>query len=328
MYGNGLHLPVLPEMIPGILEKVRAPQLPDAGTDFYVDWAGTKTRIPMLSWVPERFGGVTAANAPVQSDGYRSDADEYVALALSTTSQTETYRVVELGAGHAPWAVMGIVCARRLGKIASGIAVEADERRASWAMQHAADNGVTAELVTGSPQEIARRLAEPMDTELRVVRAAAWTERVVVRFPVLDEIDMGGAAEAEVDPAMDYRGAHPDHIDVPAITLRDLLADDVPTDLMHVDLQGQEALVLLPETELICQRVRYMVVGTHNRAVEGQLMEALLPAEWALLMEKPSTAFFDGVKPTLTGFTTHDGSQVWANSRFRDADPEILRRQA
>lgn len=327
MFGNGLHLPVTPEMIPGILESIRSVDVPDHGTEFHVDWVGIRTRIPMLTWVPGRFAGTTNPKAPVDSDGYRSDADEYVALTLSLTSQAETYRVVELGSGHAPWAVMGIVCARRLGKRATGIAVEADARRASWAMQHARDNGVTAELVTGTPAEMAARLHAPATCELLVVQAAIWTERQFVRFPVLDRDDMGGAASAEMDPDMDYRGAHPDHIDVPAITLRDVLTSQHPTDLLHVDLQAQEADVLIPEQELIAQQVRTMVVGTHNRLVEGLIQQAFLSTEWALLMESPSRAFFDGVKPTLTGFTTHDGTQVWANSRFRDADPVIIRPQ-
>jgi len=325
MYGNGLHLPVLPAMVPPILETVRAAELPSAEEDFRVDWAGVRTRITMLPWAPQRFRGTTSTRVPVPSDGYRSEAEEYVALALSLHSDRSTYRVVELGAGWAPWAVMGIVCARRLGKQASGIAVEADPLRASWAMQHAADNDVSAELITGTVESITEQLATPMTTQLRVVQAAAWTEATTLRFPVLPEDDMGGAASAESDPAMDYRGAHLEHVDVPAITLRDVLSAQQPTDLLHVDLQGQEAAVLLPEAELIAQRVRFMVVGTHNRWVEGQLQEAFLAGEWALLMESPSTAFFDGVKPTLTGFTTHDGNQIWANSRFRDADPRIIR---
>jgi len=33
------------------------------------------------------------------------------------------------------------------------------------------------------------------------------------------------------------------------------------------------------------------------------------------------------VKPTLTGFTTQDGNQLYANSRFRDADPIVIRQR-
>ena len=325
MLGNGLHLPVTPAMVPEILEQARCLDLPDNEGVFRVDWAGVRTRIPMLPWAPARYAGTTSTRVPVPSDGYRSEAEEYVSLILSLTSSTDTYRVVEAGAGWAPWAVMGIVCAKRLGKQAHGIAVEADATRAGWAMRHAEDNNLTAELLTGSPAELAAALASASTADLRVVQAAVWTESTTLRFPTLDAQDMGGAVNTEVDPNMDYRGANLPHVDVPTVTLAGLLAGPAPTDLLHVDVQGMECEVLLPERKLIAQRVRFMTVGTHDRHVEGRLQDAYLREEWALLLESPCRAVFDGVKPTLTGFTTQDGNQVWANSRFRDANPLILR---
>lgn len=327
MLGNGLHLPVSPAMIPVILEDARWAALPDHEGVFRVDWAGIRTRIGMLPWAPQRFAGTTSTRVPVPSDGYRSESEEYVSLVLSLSSDTATYRVVEAGAGWAPWAVMGIVCARRLGKRATGIAVEADPTRASWAMQHASDNGVSAELLVGTPEELVAALGQESTTELRVVQAAVWHTATTLRFPVLDGDDMGGAVSAESAPNMDYRGANLTHVDVPTVTLASLLSETEPTDLLHVDVQGMECEVLLPDRELIAQRVRFMTVGTHDRHVEGRLQDAFLREEWALLLESPCTAVFDGVKPTLTGFTTQDGNQVWANSRFRDANPLILRQR-
>lgn len=32
---------------------MRASTLPDAGDDFFVDWAGVRTNIGMLSWAPQ-----------------------------------------------------------------------------------------------------------------------------------------------------------------------------------------------------------------------------------------------------------------------------------
>ncbi len=324
MYGNGLHLPIYPARVPEILETLRATDLPENDGIFCVDWAGIRTRIAMLPWAPMRFAGTTRTRIPVPSDGYRSEAEEYVGLAISLINEKETYRIVEVGAGWAPWAVMGIVLARRQGKRASGIAVEADPLRATWCLQHAADNGVQAELIRGTPAEIVTALAASA-AELQVVQAAGWATLTTLRFPVLDEDDMGGAVNESKSPEMDYRGAHLEHFDVPTVTLNSLLGNDDSTDLLHIDLQGMELEVILPGTELIESKVRFMAVGTHNRYVEGQLQEHLLKREWALLMESPSTAVFDGVRPTLTGFTTQDGNQLWANSRFRDTPPVIYR---
>jgi hypothetical protein len=88
-----------------------------------------------------------------------------------------------------------------------------------------------------------------------------------------------------------------------------------------------ELEVILPALELIERKVRFLAVGTHNRYVEGMLQQTLLRREWALLLESPSTAIFDGVRPSLTGFTVQDGNQLWANSRFRDAHPMLIRQR-
>ena len=304
MFGNGLHLIVSPDDYPRYLERLRDPASPDAGAEFLVDWAGIRTRIPMLPWSPQEFAGTTSTALPIPTDGYRSEAEEYVGLALSLVSDRDAYRVIEVGAGWGPWAVMGVRCAQRMGKRATGIAVEADPTKAAWARQHAIDNGVADDVT--------------------VIDAACWHTSTTLRFPLVEPHDMGGAVNTGTG-TMDNRGAHFDHIEVPAITLEELLDVDEPTDLLHIDLQGMELEVIVPALELIERKVRFLAVGTHNRYVEGVLQHTLLPREWALLMESPSTAIFDGVKPTLTGFTVQDGNQFYANSRFRDADPGIIR---
>lgn len=307
MFGNGLHLIVPPNSYPEWLEELRVPT-PTAEPDLYIDWAGIRTRTGMLPWAPSELAGTTCADLPIPSDGYRSEAEEYVGLAIALAGAQETFTLVEVGAGWAPWAVMGAVCAKRVGKRARSVAVEADSTKADWAAQHARDNGLT-------------------DEDFRLIRAAAWHSAGTLRFPVLDADDMGGAVTLESEVTMDYRGAHFAHVDVPAVSLLSLIDDPIPTDLLHIDLQGMELEVLLPTLDAIEQHVRFLAVGTHDRYVEGMLQRTLLAREWALLMESPSTAVFDGVKPTLAGFTVQDGNQFYANSRFREADPRIIRRR-
>ena len=214
--------------------------------------------------------GTTNTDLPIPTDGCRSEAEEYVALALSLTNDRDSYQVVE-----------------------------AEPQRASWARQHSVDNGV--------------------DSLVTVIEATCWRTETTLSFPVLDAIDMGGAvlageATSDGSPSMDYWGAFLEH-------------RDEPTGLLHIDLQGIELEVTLPALELIEQNVRFLAVGTHNRYIEGMLQQTLLRREWALLLESPSTAIFDGVRPSLSGFTVQDGNQLWANSRFRDAHPMLIRQR-
>lgn len=317
--GNGIAVPITTAMCPPLLETLRAPDLPDAGSEFYVDWAGVRTRIAMLPWAPQELRGVTVTDLPIPDDGYRSEDIEYAALAQALTTATGTFRIVEVGAGWAPWVVSGIVVARRLGLQPYGIAVEADTRRSEWALQHAADNGIHAELVAGTPDEIAAALAEPPgDIQMRVVRAAGWHTRTTLQFPDIDEHDMGAAVWTLPGTDVDYRGAHLSHHDVPTVTLRSLLESDDRTDLLHVDVQGVEFALLEPEADIVQRSARYLAVGTTNRLVEGQLQQFFLARGWGLIVDAPCTAVFTMTHPTLSGFTVQDGNQLWENPFLRE----------
>ncbi len=316
--GNGLTAPIGTSDYPGLLESLRADALPAAEPDFYVGWDGIRTRVTMLPFAPPDLAGRVDTRLPIPDDGYRSEDIEYVSLAQALATAHETFRIVEVGAGWAPWSVAGIVAARRRGLAATGIAVEADEARSGWALQHAADNGVRAELITGTPDAIAAGVLAPWgDTELRVVRAAGWHSRTTLQFPVLDEGDMGGAVWTLPGTDVDYRGAHLPHYDVPAVALADLLEAATPTDLLHIDVQGVEYELVEPASGDIQSNVRLMAIGTSDRLSEGRLQQHFLSRGWGLAIDDPCTALFTMTHPTLAGFTVQDGLQLWENPFLR-----------
>lgn len=320
--GNGLTVPIRPDDYPALLESLRARELPPADPAFYVDWDGIRTRIAMLPWAPTELAGRVNTSLPIPDDGYRSEDVEYAALAAALNSARDTFRIVEIGAGWAPWAVAGIVQARRRGLRASGIAVEADETRSAWAMQHAADNDVRAVLVAGTVADIVAQLAEPAgDVELRVVRGAGWHTSTMLQFPELDAGDMGGAVWTLPGTDVDYRGAHLPHRDVPAVSVAALLDAPERTDLLHIDVQGVEYDLIEPATDAIQGCVRLMAVGTTDRLTEGLLQRHLLTRGWGLAIEVPCTAVFTMTHPTLAGFTVQDGTQLWENPFVRDDFP-------
>ncbi|MFN8172840.1 MAG: hypothetical protein U0R65_13380 [Candidatus Nanopelagicales bacterium] len=319
--GNGWTIPLTAVDVPALLESMRADSLPDPDPDFYVDWKGVRTRIAMLPWAPAALAGQVTTTLPIPDDGYRSEDVEYACLAAALQGADTTFRIVEVGAGWAPWCVAGIVLGRRRGLRVRGVAVEADKLRAGWAMQHAADNAVTAELLTGSPEELVARLQEGTEAELTVVQAAAWHETTTLSFPDLDEGDMGGAVWTLPGTDVDYRGAHLTHHEVPAVSLRALLADDTLTDLLHVDVQGVECDLLLPASDDIQAQVRLMAIGTSDRLSEGRLQQHFLARGWGLRIDDPCTAVFSMTHPTLAGFTVQDGTQLWENPFLRPDFP-------
>jgi FkbM family methyltransferase len=316
--GNGIARPIDAERVIALLESVRASDLPDPGSDFLVDWSGIRTRVGMLPWAPTELIGTVSRELPIPDDGYRSEDVEYAALAQAIDTAEGTFRVVEVGAGWAPWAVSGIVYARRRGLTAQAVAVEADPTRADWAMQHAVDNDVSARLLTGTPEEIAEALAGAADdVELQVVLAAGWHTTTTLQFPDLDESDMGAAVWTLPGTDVDYRGAHLSHHDVPAVSLTSLLEGHVRTDFLHVDVQGVEFDLLDPMSDVIQRNVRLMMVGTTDRLAEGRLQQHFLSRGWGLLIDQPCTANFLMTHPTLSGFTVQDGNQLWENPFLR-----------
>ena len=323
--GNGIAVPIADDDFPALLESLRVDPLPDTEDEFFVDWMGVRTRIPMLPWAPSELAGTTSRELPIPDDGYRSEDFEYVALARAIRGVDDhPIRVIEIGAGWAPWAVGGLVAARHRGLPAIGVAIEADPRKCAWALQHARDNAIDAVEVTGKPRHLGKRLGECVDRWrqdsqlLVVVEAAAWHETGTVEFPDAPVDDMGTAVWTFPGTDVDYRGAHLKHTKISAISMQELLEavrapSDSPIDLLHVDVQGVEFELLEKTAGAVQDNTRIMAVGTHNRLSEGQLQYFFLERGWGLLIDKPCKAHFTMTHPTLSGFTEQDGMQLWEN---------------
>ena len=323
--GNGIAIPIGDDDYADLLESLRVEEIPDPEDQFFVDWMGVRTRIPMLPWAPGKLAGTFNRELPIPDDGYRSEDFEYVALARALRDVADhPFRIIEIGAGWAPWAVAGLVAARQRELPAIGIAVEADPRKCEWACQHARDNEIDVARVSAKPKHLTKRLREATDTWsgeghlLVVVEAAAWHETTTVEFPHAPVEDMGTAVWTMPGTDVDYRGAHLRHRDIPAIAVRELLEaiqtpTDVPIDLLHVDVQGVEFELLERTAGAIQDNTRLMAVGTHNRLSEGQLQYFFLERGWGLLIDKPCKAHFTMTHPTLSGFTEQDGMQLWEN---------------
>ena len=325
--GNGVSVPITATEIPALLETLRAEHTNASEPDMLIDWMGVRTRIPMLPWAPGELAGTVSTALPIPDDGYRSEDVEYAALARALHGVSDhPVRVVEVGAGWAPWAVAAMVQARQRGLPGIAVAVEADPRKCRWAVQHAEDNSIPVSVVTGKPRQLVKRLREALahDDEtgqhLVVVQAAAWVETGTVEFPEAPVDDMGTAVWTLPGTDVDYRGAHLAHREIPAIAVADLLesicstgTDASPVDLLHIDVQGVEFELLHAAAGEVQECTRLMAVGTHNRWSEGQLQYFFLERGWGLLIDSPCTAHFTMTHPTLSGFTEQDGMQLYEN---------------
>ena len=274
---------------------------------YVLDFMGTRTRTSTL-WNSARvFDGQVMAR-PVPHDLF--EAIEWVGLLKAVvTAQPNCFVMMELGAGWGPWLAAGAVACRSRGlHDVRLLGVEADPGRFALMQTHLADNGVPPDAQT-------------------LICAAVGVEAGNARWPRIgDPANAGGArpvrqAASGLDVAdAAYMGrAIEEFIEVEIVAFDSLLVREPVWDLVHIDVQGWEAKLCAGSIDLLSRRVKWLVVGTHSRVLDGETLGILHAAGWRLENEKPTRFRFDPTKPTLESMAEVDGAQVWRNPRLVEA---------
>ncbi|TIU30915.1 MAG: class I SAM-dependent methyltransferase, partial [Mesorhizobium sp.] len=87
------------------------------------------------------------------------------------------------------------------------------------------------------------------------------------------------------------------------------IVENEPVDLLHIDIQGGEADFIDAAIGDLNKFVRYIVIGTHSRQIEGRIMNTLLNQGWKLEMERPAIIGLPDGRPQILV----DGVQGWRN---------------
>jgi FkbM family methyltransferase len=277
--------------------------------DHFVDGFGNKTPFATVPFCQGVRPG--PLQLPVPGDNYHAEAIEYVALVDSIDrADPHRYSVVEIGAAWGPWVSLGGTLARRTGRTDITLAaVEADPDRFQLGAKQLIANELRPEdPIPGEAESGPWTQRGPV--RCRLIQGAAGAEEGILYFPKLNLADLG--ASASEDPIeYDYRGADCDSFEVKAYTLTQILEGIDQVDLLHIDIQGSEFDLLSGSLDALNSKVRAMLVGTHSRVIEGQIIDLLLDKGWDLWREKPCRVEWDKVTPTLPGRTTDDGCQYW-----------------
>jgi FkbM family methyltransferase len=280
----------------GILsEFLNSERKPEPG--FVVDFLGTKIRATSL-WKEARELHGQVLGLPIPGD-FHAEAVEWIGLLKAVRSATDRYVAMELGAGFGPWAIAGAVAARRRNiRDIRLTAVEGDSAHYRSLRQHFIDNGFNPD-------------------QHRLLEAAVGAVGGVADWPVLDD-----ATASEVwgsRPVIDkccYTGEVPQLTkQIRVISMRDLVTQEVRWDLIHIDVQGHEFEICRSCVDALNERAHWLVIGTHSRKIEGDLLELFYRAGWQLEHEKPAKFAVQPNPASLEAMTTLDGTQVWRNPR-------------
>jgi len=152
--------------------------------------------------------------------------------------------------------------------------------------------------------------------------AAVGVQAGVARWPKLaSPADMSGAKPLSTEADRECLSPYFDcdkTIDVPLVSFADLLGKRPHWDLVHMDVQGSELELCNACRQPLAERVRYLVVGTHWRSIDGQMMDLMFGEGWALEYEKPAVMKcpVPANTPHIFHHTAVDGVQVWRNPRI------------
>jgi len=259
---------------------------------FFNDFLGAKTRI---SYLPAAYGAKsgTVEGPPNSSRQGMHGPAEWLGTLKSVLEARGELVAVELGAGWAPWLVTVAVAAQKLGiKDVRLIGVEGSLEHVEFCRQHFRDNGLDPDAH-------------------QIVHAVAGACDGVARFPkLLDPSDHYGANAAfdgEETGAGAGLGAWEE---IPSLSLETILKGVERVDILHCDIQGAETQVFTPAMPRLGESTRRIVVGTHSRKIESELLDLFSENGWDLEHEQPCL-----IKQHRDGriMLMRDGEQIWRN---------------
>jgi FkbM family methyltransferase len=262
---------------------------------FTIDFLGVRTSIEFSPQFKNLNGSVE--NIPVPAN-FRAETVEWAALIKSVEMANDKYAIAEIGASYGPWIADGLIAAKKKDiSDVFAVAIEADEYFHSCIAKHLSNNGL-----------------EGVSCETLLGIAAA--EDGFAYFPNVESgIDWGASAVfSDTPPSIDYRGRPLGYSKMAAFSLATILKAKPVFDLVHVDIQGSEREVIPSGINVLNEKVKRLVIGTHSRSIEGMLVDLLSSAGWLLDAEKPCKFSLPVMPERISEKHTFlDGTQVWVN---------------
>lgn len=242
------------------------------------------------SILQDRAGQVEGVPIPAN---WHADIAEWAAALRAVELSGERFVVTELGCGWGCWMNNTGVAARATGRQVKVIGIEGDSGHIEFARESLATNGFR-------------------DDEIELHRGIATFQRGVALFPRQEVPGLSWGSEPIFNPTDAQRQQATEsgqYDEITMVPLADVIAGEPRIDLLHIDIQGGEADLVEQSLPLLCQKVAYMLIGTHSKQIEGRLYSALLAAGWHLEMERPALFEIVEGQPRVKV----DGVQGWRN---------------
>lgn len=232
-----------------------------------------------------------------QPNNWHADIAEFAAALRAVDISGSTFTVLELGCGWGCWLNNTGAAARRAGKKVKLLGIEGDAGHVEFANQSMKTNGY-------------------LSNEYSIMHGVAAATKGRALFPKQSNAGVHwglepvfGASDKQIAKAL-TEGTH-DNLEM--IALSDVIVENGKLDLLHIDIQGGEAELVRDSIETCNSSVRYIVIGTHSRFIEGTLEKLMFDNDWELEVDRPAISSLENGVQTLRV----DGVQGWRNRRLK-----------
>jgi FkbM family methyltransferase len=274
-----------------------------------VNFLGVRTREAFSAGMT---GVVSSGDRWVDTEypDFNEEYFEWIDVLEAALAATDSFTMIELGAGWGRWLMNGAAAARRDRDLPVRlIGVEAEPTHFSWLRQHFSDNGVDERTMTLIEAAVA---AQAGTVRFHVGDPSAWYGQAI-------ELDSPPLVRAPLrlrlrqwlrgSPGPEARRI----VDVPAVTLASILAPLELVDLIDLDVQGAEADVLEAAADELARKVKRVHVGTHGEDVERRLRALFARMAWEL---RNDYAAGMEMETPWGAISFQDGVQTWINPRL------------
>ncbi|MGB3865113.1 MAG: class I SAM-dependent methyltransferase [Xanthobacteraceae bacterium] len=238
---------------------------------------------------------------------WHSDIAEWAYALRAVDKAKDTFRIIELGCGWGCWMNNTGAAARRRGLRVDLIGIEGDEGHVGFARESLAANGFAPD-------------------EFKVVHGVAAPNRAEALFPIVANSGATWGSEPifEATPEQISKAKRSSNYQVLDTYPLSDLSHGRPIDLLHIDIQGGETDFVKANFADIDQYVRRMLIGTHSRIIEGDILRFMIDRGWRLEIERPCIFGLVDGRPQIQV----DGVQGWVNGKEKQQGwlSKLLRR--
>jgi FkbM family methyltransferase len=261
---------------------------------YVTNFLGVKVQPRFLpSLLSERVNKVEPLPLPAN---WHADIAEWASCLRAVELAGDTFVMLELGCGWGCWMNNLGVAAKSAGKQVRLYGIEADLEHTEFAKAALSDNGIA-------------------EHEFKLVQGIAGKSASLALFPKIKSgINWGGAALFNPNPEqLDSAMQSGNFVSIPVIDIASVLKDETVVDFIHLDIQGAELDLVREVFGLLCEKVRFVFIGTHSKSIEGGLFDLFMAdGNWKLEMERAALFNIIGGMPVVSV----DGVQAWRNSRL------------